>query len=97
MSELKVRIPNNIKSQLESTAIDCYGKKKDALDIAVSKAIEEWIAKVHKVIISQKPPEDPVQAIWGMLSRIEKSGLELQHEAKKIRLNKAMRYRNVPD
>ena len=70
MSELKVRIPNNIKSQLKSTAIDCYGKKKDALDIAVSKAIEEWIAKVHKVIISQKPPEDPVQAIWGMLSHV---------------------------
>ncbi len=97
MSELKVRIPNNIKSQLKSTAIDCFGKKNNAMDIAVSKAIEEWLAKVHKVFISQKPPEDPVQAIWGMLSHVEKSGVELQHEAKTIRLKKAMRYRNVPD
>lgn len=97
MSELKVHIPNNIKSKLESTAIDCFGKKNNALDIAVSKAIEEWLAKVHKVLISQKPPEDPVEAIWGMLSHVEKSGVELQHEAKRIRLNKAMRYRNVSD
>ena len=97
MSELKVHIPNNIKSQLESTAIDCFGKKNNALDIAVSKAIEEWLAKAHKVLISQKPPEDPVEAIWGMLSHVEKSGVELQHEAKKIRLKKAMRYRNVSD
>ncbi len=97
MSELKVRIPNNIKTRLESTAIDCFGKQNNALDIAVSKAIEEWLARVHKVLISQKPPEDPVQAIWGMLSHVDKSGVELQHEAKKIRANKAMRYRNVPD
>lgn len=88
MSELKVHIPNNIKIQLESTAIDCFGKKNNALDIAVSKAIEEWLAKAHKVLISQKPPEDPVEAIWGMLSHVEKSGVELQHEAKKIRLNR---------
>jgi hypothetical protein len=97
MSELKVHIPNKIKSQLESTAIDCFGKKNNSLDIAVSKAIEEWLAKSHKVLISQKPPEDPVEAIWGMLSHVEKSGVELQHEARKIRLKKAMRYRNVSD
>jgi len=97
MSELRVHIPNNIKRQLESTAIDCFGEKNNAMDIAVSKAIEEWLVKAHKVLISQNPPEDPVEAIWGMLSHVEKSGVELQHEAKKIRFKKAMRYRNVSD
>ena len=97
MGELKVHIPNNIESQLKSTAIGCFGKKKDSIDIAVSKAVEEWIAKMHKALISQEPPQDPVKAIWGMLSHVDKSGVELQHEAKKIRFNKTMRYRDVPD
>ncbi|MCX9083230.1 MAG: hypothetical protein OIN87_00330 [Candidatus Methanoperedens sp.] len=72
-------------------------KKYNSLDIAVSKAIEEWLTKVHKVLISQKPPDDPVQAIWGMLSHVDKTGVELQHEAKQIRVNKATRDRNVPE
>ena len=30
-------------------------------------------------------PEDPVKAIRGMLKHVKKSGVELQHEAQKIR------------
>jgi hypothetical protein len=35
-------------------------------------------------------PEDPVGAIRGMLAGIKKSGVELQHEARKIRAVKAI-------
>ena len=29
--------------------------------------------------------EDPIEAIYGMLSHVKKSGVELQHEARGIR------------
>ncbi len=97
MGELKVRLPNNIENQLKSIATGCFGSKADAIDIAVSKAVDEWVRKTQKILVSHQPPKDPVEAIWCMLSDVKKSGVELQHEAKKIRSSRAMKYRNVPD
>lgn len=56
MSELKVRIPNNIKSQLESTAIDCFGKKNNSLDIAVSKVYQQIEKNILKYMLDTNIP-----------------------------------------
>lgn len=53
--------------------------------MAAKKALEEWTYKVRK---AKMTAEDPVEAIWGMLSEVKKEGVELQHEAGKIRAKK---------
>lgn len=55
MSELKVHIPNNVKSQLESTARDCFGKKNNALDIAVQKQLKNGLQKLKKSLFHRNP------------------------------------------
>ena len=61
------------------------------------KQLKNGLQKLIKFLFHRNLRKNPVEAIWGMLSHVEKSGVELQHEAKKIRLKKAMRYRNVSD
>jgi len=42
----------------------------------------------EKVLKEIRIPEDPVKAIRGMLKHVRKSGVELQHEAQRIRTGK---------
>jgi hypothetical protein len=39
--------------------------------------------------------EDPVEAIYGMLSHVKRTGVELQHEAREIRAKRALGHRNA--
>ncbi|MHC1564647.1 MAG: hypothetical protein ACXQTF_04915 [Candidatus Hecatellaceae archaeon] len=38
---------------------------------------------------------DPVEAIYGMLSHVKKTGVELQHEVRRLRAARIGRYRKA--
>jgi len=66
-----------------------YGIGKEALSVVTKKALDERVTRVLKAIKVVRLIGDPVEAIYGMLSHVKKSGVELQHEARRIRAEKS--------
>jgi len=91
MGGIKVYISDEVEKKFRMLAMKLYGYGRGALSIAAEKALVEWIAKVSEAIEVVGLVEDPVEAIYGMLSHVKKSGVELQHEARKIRGKRSVR------
>jgi len=91
MGGIKVYISDEIERKFREVAMRLYGYRKGSLSIASENAISMWLSEVLSIAESI---EDPVEAIYGMLSHVKKSGVELQHEAREIRVKKAMEYRS---
>jgi hypothetical protein len=83
MASMKVDISDEMEKEFRKIAMKVFGNKKDSLNVAAEKAINEWIFKVKKANAIEFIG-DPIDAIWGILSN-EKTGVELQHEASEIR------------
>ena len=90
MGGIKVYISDEIERKFREVAMRLYGYRKGSLSIASENAISMWLSQVSEA----ESIEDPVEAIYGMLSHVKKSGVELQHEAREIRVKKAMEYRS---
>lgn len=85
MGSLKIHISDELEKRFREAAMRRYGYKEESVSMAAKKALEEWTYKAQKIAVPEEIPEDPVEAIWGMLSEVKKEGVELQHEAGKIR------------
>jgi len=57
----------------------------------LTTAISMWLSQVSEFLDIVESIEDPVEAIYGMLSHIKKTGVELQHEAREIMARKTLR------
>ncbi|MCD6369696.1 MAG: hypothetical protein J7L38_07890 [Thermoproteales archaeon] len=88
MGSIKVYISEEVEKRFRKLAMELYGYGRGALSIAAEKALNEWVTKVSEAIEVVGLLDDPVEAIYGMLSHVKKSGVELQHEAKEIRAGK---------
>jgi len=47
-----------------------------------------WLSQVSEFLDIVESIEDPVEATYGMLSHIKKTGVELHHETQEIRAKK---------
>jgi len=81
----KIYLPEELEKRLRKTAMEVYGYGRGSISKAGAAAIE-------RIDI----PEDPVEAIRGMLSHVPASGVQLQHEAPRIRAQKRLAKRNLP-
>lgn len=95
MGEIKVYIPDDLERKFREIAMRLYGYGKGSLSIASEKAISAWLSQVSEFLEVAESIEDPVKAIYGILLQVKKTGVELQHEAKKIRAEKALKYHNA--
>jgi len=86
---IKVYVRDNVEKKFRQLAMMVYGYGRGSLSKAAEEAIEQWITEHEALLKEVNVPEDPVGAIRGMLMDIRKSGVELQHEARKIRAIKA--------
>jgi len=93
MGGIKVYIPDDVERRFREAAMKLYGYRKGSLSIASEKAISAWLSQVSEVLDIAESIGDPVEAIYGMLSDVKRSGVELQHEAREIRVRKALEYR----
>lgn len=86
---LKVYIEEELEKKFRKLAMEIYGYGRGSLSLAVEDAIRRWLSE-HEVMLKEvKIPEDPVGAMRGLLKQVQKSGVELQHEAREIRAEKA--------
>ncbi|MBO3769211.1 MAG: hypothetical protein QXS51_00765 [Thermoproteota archaeon] len=96
MGGIKVYIPDELEKKFRETAMRLFGYGRGSLSIASEKAFSAWLSEVSEVLEFAENIEDPVEAIYGMLSHVKKTGVELQHEASKIRAGKTIEYKSSP-
>ena len=95
MGGIKLYISDEVERKFRETAMRLYGYGKGSLSIASEKAILAWLSQVSEVLDMAETIEDPVETIYGMLSHVKRTGVELQHEAREIRAKRALGYRNA--
>ncbi|MEM2950862.1 MAG: hypothetical protein QXV52_07190 [Nitrososphaeria archaeon] len=89
MSGIKVYVSEKVEERFRQLAMMIYGYGRGSLSKAAEDAFMKWITQ-HEISLKKVSiPEDPINAIRGMLSNVKKSGVELQHEARRIRATKA--------
>lgn len=95
MGGIKVYIPDELERKFRKAAMKLYGYGKGSLSIASEKAFMAWLSQVSEVLDIAESIEDPVEAIYGMLSHVKRTGVELQHEARGVRAKRALNYRSA--
>jgi hypothetical protein len=94
MGGLKIYISDGLERKFREVAMRLFGYGKGSISIASERAIELWLSHVSEVLEIAESIEDPVEAIYGMLSHVKRTGVELQHEAGQIRAKKTLGYRS---
>ena len=86
---IKVYVQDEVEEKFRRLAMMVYGYGRGSLSKAAEEAFKQWITEHEALLKEVNVPEDPVGAIRGVLTGIRKSGVELQHEARKTRAVKA--------
>jgi len=95
MGGIKVYISDDVERKFREAAMRLYGYGRGSLSTASEKAILAWLSQVSEVMSVAESTEDPVEAIYGMLSHVKRTGVELQHEAREIRAKRALEHRSA--
>jgi len=89
MTSLKIYIADDLAKEFRKLAMEIFGYGKGSISKAAEAAIQNWVLESKKVLEEIEIPEDPVQAIKGLLKGVTKTSVELQHMASKLRAKKA--------
>jgi len=89
MKDLKIYLPEELERRFKKMSMEAYGYGRGSISKAATEAIRKWTSE-REEILEFKVPEDPVGAIRGMLKHVKKTSVELQHEANKIRAERAL-------
>jgi len=95
MGGIKVYISDDVERKFREAAMRLFGYRRGSLSTASEKAILVWLSQVSEVADTAESIENPVETIYGILSHVKRTGVELQHEAGKIRAKRALEYRNA--
>ncbi len=90
MGAIKVYISDELERRFREAAMRLYGYGRGSLSIAAENAFKEWLSGASKALEATGSIEDPVEAIYGMLSHVKRTGVELQHEARELRSKRAL-------
>ena len=90
MAGIKVYVRDDVEEKFRRLAMSVYGYGKGSLSKAAEEAFLWWMKRHESKLGEVNILEDPVAAIRGLLSGVGKRGVELQHEARKIRAVKAV-------
>jgi len=89
MAGIKVYVRDEVEEKFRKLAMMVYGYGRGSISKAAEEAFLRWVSQHEAILKEADIPEDPVGAIRGMLAGLERSGVELQHEARKVRMVKA--------
>jgi len=90
MGGIKVYVNDEVEERFRRLAMMVYGYGRGSLSKAAEEAFLLWIRHHEPAVKGIDIPKDPVGAIRGMLADVKRSGVELQHEARRIRAAKAV-------
>lgn len=87
----KIYIDEELEMNFRKVAMEIYGYGRGSISKAAEDAIRRWLMEHESLLGEIEVPEDPVEAIRGMLRHVRKGGVELQHEARRIRVKRVRR------
>jgi len=90
MAGIKVYVRDEVEEKFRRLAMMVHGYGRGSISKAAEEAFVYWMMQREAALKEVDIPEDPVGAIRGMLAGLKKSGVELQHEARKIRIVKTV-------
>lgn len=85
MARIEVYVRDEVEEKFRRLAMMVYGYGRGSLSKAAEEAFLQWVMKYEAMLEEINVPDDPVSSIKGLLAGINKSGVELQHEARRIR------------
>lgn len=91
MAGIKVYVRDEIEKKFRRLAMMVHGYGRGSISKAAEEAFVQWMMQHEAILKEINIPDDPVGAIKGMLAGVNRSGVELQHEARKIRMVKAIK------
>lgn len=91
MGGVKVYIADDVEKRFRRLAMNIHGFGKGSISKAAEEALVRWTSEVEQAIKLIEIPEKPEEAIEGLLRGVNKSGVELQHEARLYRAAKILR------
>lgn len=91
MDGLKIYINDELERRFRKASMETYGYGRGSISKAAEEAIRRWLHENEKLLREVSIPENPVKAIRGMLRHVQRSSVELQHEASQIRSEHALR------
>jgi hypothetical protein len=93
MGSIKIIIDDRVEEDFRRAAMRRFGYGKGALSKAAETALADWAKDENEP--AGDLAADPVSAIEGLLKRTRKTSVELQHDAARIRVKRALG--RVPD
>lgn len=82
---IKVYVRDDVEERFRRLAMMVYGYGRGSISKAAEEAFLWWVLRHEAKLKEVSVPEDPVGAIRGQLAGVPKNGVELQHEARRIR------------
>lgn len=89
MGTIKVVVADEVERRFRRVAMGRYGYGRGALSEAAEAALSEWSSAEDMEMDLSSGLEDPVSAIEGLLARARTTSVELQHEARRIRVRRS--------
>lgn len=89
MGELKIYLPEELKREFKKRSMEAFGYGRGSISKAAEEAIQRWVSERER-ITEATPPEDSVRGLRGILSHVEEGSVELQHEVKRVRAERAL-------
>lgn len=86
---LRVQVGREVEEKFRELAMRRFGYGKGSLSKAAEEAITRWISHVEGEGLNFEG--DPVEAIDGLLSDLDLTSVELQHEARDIWASKVLK------
>jgi len=74
---IRIELSDEEEQEFRKLAMRLYGYRKGALTNAARQALLEWMRRFH----SSRPIQEPTKALRGLLGKLSRSSVELQHEA----------------
>jgi hypothetical protein len=88
VGELKIYLPEGLKREFKKRPVEAFGYGRRLISKAAEEAIRRWVSERER-IMETAPPADPVGGLRGILGNVDESSIELQHEAGRIRAERA--------
>ena len=89
MGTIKVIVGDEVERRFRRVAMGRYGYGRGALSEAAEAALSEWSSGEDMELDLPPGLEDPVSAIEGLLANTRGTSVELQHDARRIRVRRA--------
>ncbi len=88
MAELKVYLSEELERRFRKLSMRIYGYGRGSLSKAAEEALRRWCLEMEEAAPVMEEVSSPVEAMTGLLKGVGKSGVELQHEARRLRASR---------